>query len=354
MNSILSRIRRSKARRRAIPATALLSSIFLLVSACSSGGTAASSNAKKTVNFVNTASIVQPGSVAETNGFFSQAGLNVEFKTLATGTEGISAMLGGSADFVLGGDTRLVAAADKGLPVVAVGLAVTGYPSYLVVPASDTQTKSIADLQGKKIAVEVGSSQHAGFIRYLQALGLSPDSFKFVNLKNAAQPAALASNSVDAAVFVDPFVHGVVDKGIGRIVTTPEEISAKGGSKWPFMLITTKKYIENNKSTVQKFVDAWTCAKEYLVNNPKQALQLTTKALSDYDPKVVPYILKVFSFKTQRIDDSLQSDIKKQGQALVDLGVIKKVPDLTGYFDNSFVDNAVKSGCKKPPANGSG
>jgi len=345
----------TRRRQRTIAtAVALGAATLLVVSACSSGGGTGSSSgggtgspgSNTTVSFVNTKSVAQPGYITQNNGFFAKQGLDVKFTDLPTGTESIAAMIGGSTDFVLGGDTRLVQAAAKKLPVVAVGLAVTGYPSYLVVPASDKTTKSIDDLKGKKIAVEVGSSQDMGFVRYLQAAGLSPDMFQFVNLQNAAQPAALSSGSVAGAVFIDPFVHGVVDKGIGRIVLTPAQIAAKSGSQWPYMLLTTKQYAQKNADTVQKFVNAWTCAKEYMVKNPDQALTSTTKAFSDYDPKVVPYILDVFSYKTQEINASIQDDIKKQAQALVDTGTLKTIPDMTGYVDNSFVDKAIQTGCK--------
>jgi NitT/TauT family transport system substrate-binding protein len=318
----------------------------LLVAACSSGGgSTGGDSGPADVTYINNNGIPMPASAAATNGFFTRAGLNVTMKSLPTGTDSIGGMIGGSADFVLAGDTRLVQAASQNLPIEAVGLAQTGYPSYLMVPAKDTTTKGFADLVGKKISVEVGSSQQAGLVRYLQAIGLDPHSFQFVNVKNADSPTALSSGAVDAAVFPDPYAHASVFAGLTRAVVTPQEMTAKAGVQWPFLLVTTKAYAQAHPATVQKFVDAWVCTKNFLQSNPDQATTLMTAALKSYDPRVVETLEQVTNWKPQVIDQALVTDIQAQAKALIDLGTLKSVPDLNGYIDNSFVEKAMQTGC---------
>jgi len=325
-----------------------------LAAGCSSGGdsspaaavgSAGTAGGGTPVTFINNNGIPMPASAAQTEGLFSKQGLAVQMKSLPTGTDSISGMIGGSADFVLAGDTRLIQAASQDLPIVAVALAQTGYPSYLAVPASDHTTKGFADLVGKKISVEVGSSQHAGLVRYLQAIGLDPKSFQFVNIKNADSPTALAGGSVAGAVFPDPYAHASQLKGVSRLVITPQEMVAKSGVQWPFMLITTKKYAKDHADTVQKFVNAWTCAKKDLVADPARAATLTTAALKSYDPRVIPDLLATTFWKQQVIDPPLLADIEQQGKALIELGTLKALPDLNGYVDNSFVNRALQENC---------
>ena len=341
-----SRSSRRAALKRAARTTLALS-VVLGIAACSSTASGASSNTGKVANvtYVGVVGLPMPESAAQTEGFFAKAGVKVTEKTLVAGTNAMAAMVGGSTDFAVGGDTRLVQSAAQGLPIVAVGLQQTDFPSYLVVPAADHTTKSFADLKGKKIAIEVGSSQQAGVVRYLEAVGLSPDSFDWVNLAKDAAVAAVASKSVAAAVFTDEFEYAAVSKKIARVILTPKQFSAKSGAQWPFMLMTTKKLIAQHPDVVQKFVDGWTCAKEYLVKNPAKARSLMRAQFKNYDPQLVTNLMSNTSWTQQTINKSLVTDIKAQGKALITLGALKSVPSLNGYIDNSFVEKAIQT-CK--------
>jgi ABC-type nitrate/sulfonate/bicarbonate transport system substrate-binding protein len=318
---------------------------FALTACGSPTTTGSSASGSPVVTYIDNTALPMPAGAAMTKGFFAKNNITVQTKKLATGTAAMTAMIGGSADFVIASDSRLLQSVEQKLPIVAIGLAQTGYPSYLAVPASDHTTKSFADLKGKKIGTTVGSAQYVGLIRYLQAEHLDPKSFQFVNIPDANEAAALGSGSISAAVFPNPYAVSAEAKGISRNVITPDKIAAPTGVTFPYLLLTTQQFIDKNANAVQRFVNAWTCAKQYLDGNPTEAKDLLAKALPDYDSTVISGTLAYTSWKQQTIDSGMQTDIAADAKVLADLGVIKGVPDWKKSINNTFVNKALQSGC---------
>lgn len=300
------------------------------------------------INYVGVVGLPMPESAAETQSFFEAQGLEVTQKELTAGTNAMSAMVGGSTDFAVGGDTRLIQSAAQELPIVAIALQQTGYPSYLVVPDGDDSTAGFEDLVGKKIGIEVGSSQHAGIVRYLRDEGLDPDDFEWVNLAKTAAVAALESNSVDAAVFTALYAKSTEIEGIGRTVITPQQFTEASGVRWPFMLMTSQRMIDERPEDVQKFVNGWTCAKKFLVDNPEDAETLMQEQLPEYDPEIITAMINDTNWEDGAIGDDLVEDMQAQGEALIEMGSLDAVPDLEGYIDNSFVEEALTVNCETP------
>jgi len=297
------------------------------------------------VRYIDNKALPMPAAAAVAKGFFAKTNVTVQMKELETGTSAMTAMIGGSADLVIAADGRLLQAWAQGLPIVAIGIAQTGYPSYLAVPAGDHATKSFADLFGKKIGTTVGSGQYTGLIRYLQAENIDPKSFQFVDIPDSNEAAALGSGSVSAAVFPNPYAVGAEVQGISRNVITPDKIAAPTGVTFPYLLLTTQQFIDKNPDAVQRFVNSWACAKRYLDTNTTEAKSLLEKELPGYDSKVITEILANTSWKQQVIDTAVQADIAADGNVLVELGLIKSMPDLTKHINNTFANKALEYVC---------
>lgn len=290
------------------------------------------------------------GAVAAAKGFYAAAGLEVENPVLATGSESIQAMIGGSAEFVTSADARLAQSAEKGLPIKAIALHGTGYLGFVVVPAGDTTSKTMEDLKGKRVAAQVGSGVYTVWLRYLSAIGLSPDDFDLVNMKVDAMPAAFGSDSIDAALMWNPLKGKVVSDGLVRDLLTPDDMSGPSGSIYPFYLETTEDIINNRPETVQKFVDAWTCSKAWIAENPDEAAEILQSTVqNNIDIDTVKTLLASVDFSTySTITDDLVQDTEAQAAELVKLGGMNAVPDISAYIDNSFVEAAVQKTCPAP------
>jgi sulfonate transport system substrate-binding protein len=90
----------------------------------------------------------------------------------------------------------------------------------------DLPIKSVADLKGKRVAVQKATIIHWGLIEALQAHGLTETDITIIDLKNADQLVALASKNVDA-VFGPSFVLPLRDKGVANIIYRSSDLGSK-------------------------------------------------------------------------------------------------------------------------------
>jgi sulfonate transport system substrate-binding protein len=149
------------------------------------------------------------------SGALKSAQYQVNFATFPAGPPAVSAIQGGSIDLTLTADTPAIFAQAGGVPlkVVAVTQPVApGASLGLVVPKGSTIT-SLAGLKGAKIAAASGT-----ILQYvaIQALNGSVGGWQnatIVNLNPALALAALTSNSVQAAVLIQPYLAEAVQSG---------------------------------------------------------------------------------------------------------------------------------------------
>lgn len=298
------------------------------------------------VRYIN--NVAQPlvGLVGDERGFFADAGVNVEFTQIETGTEAIAAMLGGSADFVTAADARLLQAASQNLPVVAIAIHNTGFLGNLLVRADNEDVQDMADLVNQRMGVQVGSGVHTAWLRYLDAVGLSEDDFEVVNLAVADMPAALEGNSIDGALMWQPHASRSVEEGLTRIVMTTFDIADPVGIIYPFYLLTTRDLVEQRPEAVQRFVNAWVCAQQWIDANPSEAADVLQPAFEGVDRSIVEAIFEEQRYADhQVIDDQVIEDTIGQGEKLVETGGLPSVPDLGDFVDTSFTESALSAGC---------
>jgi sulfonate transport system substrate-binding protein len=90
----------------------------------------------------------------------------------------------------------------------------------------DLPIKTVADLKGKRVAVQKATIIHWGLIEALHAHRLTETDITIIDLKNADQLVALASKNVDA-VFGPSFVLPLRDKGVANIIYRSSDLGPK-------------------------------------------------------------------------------------------------------------------------------
>src|SRR3990167_7380971 len=116
--------------------------------------------------------------VAIEKGYLSAQGLDVKHASEGTATEVLEAMVGGSTDFGIASPSRIEVMARKKLPIKAIALNAYGFTGSVVVPKKDTTTKTMVDLKGKAVAVQLGTGTYGVWARYLKTQGLSTKDFR--------------------------------------------------------------------------------------------------------------------------------------------------------------------------------
>ncbi|KAB0677515.1 ABC transporter substrate-binding protein [Aureimonas leprariae] len=128
----------------------------------------------------------------------------VSFANFSSGPLRLEAIRAGAAQVGAVGDVPPILAQFSDADVVIVGAVITSGDSTIFATAPDSGIKTHADLKGRKVGINVGTSQQATVLRNLRAAGLSIADIEPVNLGLAEFADALRANQIDAAVLKQP------------------------------------------------------------------------------------------------------------------------------------------------------
>ena len=210
--------------------------------------------------------------IADAKGFiadeFKGTPTKVEF-TYFTGTGPAinEALSNGQLDFASYGAVPNIIGKANGLDTVI--LASYGGTTIFGAARPDLDIKSIADLKGKKVAIQKATIIHWGLITALKNAGVSEKDITIVDLKNADQLAAIAAKSVDA-VFGADFLLPLEAKGVAKIFYKSSDTGASGDGFGAFLV--TDKFRKAYPDATQKVVTGFVKAAHWLADDKNLSL----------------------------------------------------------------------------------
>ncbi|MBN8754777.1 MULTISPECIES: sulfonate ABC transporter substrate-binding protein [Variovorax] len=133
-------------------------------------------------------------------------GVSVKWTEFTAGPVQLEALNVGSIDFGDVGEAPPIFAQAAGAPLAYVGATVVRPQSEAVLVPKASAIKTVAELKGKKIALNKGSNVHYFIVKLFEKHGLSYADLNLVYLPPADARAAFEKGSVDAWVIWDPFL----------------------------------------------------------------------------------------------------------------------------------------------------
>jgi NitT/TauT family transport system substrate-binding protein len=266
-----------------------------------------------------------PAYVAYETGIFKKYGLDVELEVIATAWLIPKALENGSTQFALLPWTRVAASDEEESKLVVV--AGSGHEEAAIVLRKG---KNIEDV--KKVVVPL-----RGGMKDLTAMGLIR-SLGWTDVELLRQPSgdgaiiAFFGGGADAASMVEPYATMLEQQGIGTVVK-------RTGDLWPgapgCSLSTTTAMRDSDPESVQKFVNAFLEAVDFVHNHRKETAQIAQK----YIGINANYIEKALASNSPQVNAIRnQESMDKIINLMLELGYLKKRP--TGYCDLSFLDEA--------------
>jgi len=144
-----------------------------------------------------------PNQFAQAEALYDEAlGVTVNWRAFETGVQMSAAMAGGAVQIAFSqGVPPFVVASSAGLEIELVGVAVTYDDNdNCVVHASEGITAENAlDLEGKRVAVPLGTAAHYGMLRQMEHFGVDTTTMSIVDLSPADGAAAIARGDVAMA-----------------------------------------------------------------------------------------------------------------------------------------------------------
>src|SRR5579884_736273 len=263
----------------------------VIVAACGSANTntGSSSSLKKVSIGLGYIPDIQfaPFYVAQSKGYYKDAGLDVTFHHGIV-NDLIGSMVLGKDNFVFAsGDEELVARS-KNLQVVDVATIFQRYPVSLIVPA-DSSISTLADLKGHSIGVPGPyGATYTGLLALLYSAHLSLSDVHVQSI-GFTQVAALLGHKVDAVM--------------GYSNNEPLQLNARGFKVRTFDvsdyqplvsngIITTEATLNSQPQMVREFVQATIKGLRDVIANPAEAVQISKSYIADLNTATAMAVLQ--------------------------------------------------------------
>nr|WP_145547086.1 sulfonate ABC transporter substrate-binding protein [Variovorax boronicumulans] len=211
-------------------------------------------------------------------------GVAIQWTEFTAGPVQLEALNVGSIDFGDVGEAPPIFAQAAGAPLAYVAATVPRPASEAVLVPGQSAIRNVADLKGKKIALNKGSNVHYFIVKLFEKHGLAYSDLNLVYLPPADARAAFEKGSVDAWVIWDPFL-AAAEKTLGaRVLADAQGVvgnrayyfsSLDYAAKNADMLAIVTEEIDALDRWAESHKDAFAAELAALLGLPKAVLDLS-------------------------------------------------------------------------------
>ncbi|HEV8021640.1 MAG TPA: ABC transporter substrate-binding protein [Candidatus Lustribacter sp.] len=191
---------------------------------------------------------------AQKTGMFAKAGIDIDLGRLPTGAAVTTAVATGNLNIGKSTFFAVVAAFQRGLPLVVLAPAViydSRFPNGALVVPKDSPIRTVADLNGKVISVNnLSEPTRPATELWLQKNGMAKDVVKFVEIPMSAMSAALDSNRADIAFLTVPVIDEVL--ATGRYRTLEPVLNYIAPRWWFSAIIASRDWAVANRDAAKR------------------------------------------------------------------------------------------------------
>ncbi|MDQ0891781.1 NitT/TauT family transport system substrate-binding protein [Paenibacillus sp. V4I9] len=322
-----------------------LASIITLTTACSSKpatdkvtGKAAADDKALTVT-LPTWPGYGPLFLAKEKGFFKQRGVNIDLTIIDGLGERKQALAGGKVQGMATATDVTVSVAASYVPLGIVWVFDDSYGGDGIL--AKKEIASPADLKGKKIALEVGSTSHIFLLKVLEKAGLSDKDVEIVQMSAGDAGAAFVAGKVDAAVTWEPWLSKGTAAG-GKVLVSSKDLTGIIVDSVSF----ASDVIKNQPEKMKAFVAAMNDAMVYWKANDSESIKIMANGLkmSEEEFKATVGSLKFYGLEDNKVQmgtadkpGPIYSTAKSAADFYFSKKLIEKAPDVNQLIVPSFV-----------------
>lgn len=251
-------------------------------------------------------------------------GTRVQWIEFPAGPQLLEALAVGSLEIGLTGDSPPVFAQSAGKDLRYVGAEPPKPRSSAILVKEDAPIRSLADLKGKKIALQKGSSAHFLTVRAVAKAGLQWSDITPIYLPPSDARAAFERGSVDAWAIWDPFYAATEVDVKPRVLTNGEGLSGNNS----FYLASTA-FTQNHPDALLAIFEELTRADAYVQSHRKEAAQLIADFSGLSLATVERFIERRPRSPTGPLPAELVADQQRVADTFLELGLIPKAIQVT-------------------------
>lgn len=280
--------------------------------------------------------------IAIEKGWFKEAGVNVDFQWFEY-VASMDAFAAGQVDAVAVASPDALYTGATGAKNIAILLNDYSDGNDMVVAGPGIE--NMADLEGKKVGVEIGFVSHLLLLKGLESVGLTESDVELVNTPTHQTPQTLASGDVDAIVAWQPN-SGQALKAVPGSKSVYSSADAKGLIY--DLLVVTPESLNERKEDWTKVIEVWYRVVDFLKDeaNTEEALEIMSARVNLSPEEYAPIVKGTYFLTAEESKkvleksagfDSLYGSLKISDDFLVDYEVYSESQDIDSYVDPSIV-----------------
>jgi len=209
----------------------------------------------------------------------------VQWIEFPAGPQMLEALNIGSLDVGSTGDIPPLFAQAAGADLVYIGAEPAKPSAEVILVRNDSAFRQVADLKGRKVALQKGSSSHNLVLRALNKAGLGFKGIQPVYLTPADARAAFEHGSVDAWAVWDPYVSLALSEGHSRKLADGQGLGLSGP-----IYTARRAYAAENGEFIHSLLDQLTAAEELTRSDRAGSLKVLSASMGLPEAVVASYV----------------------------------------------------------------
>lgn len=256
-------------------------------------------------------------------------GFGVKWVEFPAGPQLLEGLNVGSVDIGFVGEAPPIFAQAAGAKFYYIGNDPAAPQAEAIVVRQDSPLKSVAELKGRKVALNKGSNVHYLLVRLLEKNGLKLSDITPVYLPPADARAAFESKNVDAWVIWDPFT-AAAEKQIGARVLA----DGRGVVNNYQYYLGERGFVDRNPQVIRAVFDDSVDKGKWVKANLRQAAELIAP-LQGLPVDVTELSLRRYEFAVRPLTTEVIADQQKIADTFFDL---KLIPKAVNVRDAAWTD----------------
>jgi sulfonate transport system substrate-binding protein len=248
----------------------------------------------------------------------AEKGVSVKWTEFPSGPVLLEALNVGSIDFGTVGEAPPIFAQAAGANLVYVGHEPASPASEAIVVPKTSAIRSLADLKGKKIALNKGSNVHYLLVKALEKAGIAYADVQTIFLPPADARAAFERGAVDAWAIWDPFL-AAAEKQLGARVLA----DGKGLVSNHQFYLAARPYAGANAEIVRILIEEVANVDEWGRANPADVAAILTQQ-TGLEPAVVALAASRYGYGVKALSPEVFAEQQRIADVFTRLKLIPK------------------------------
>jgi NitT/TauT family transport system substrate-binding protein len=293
--------------------------------------------------------------VGKAQGTFERSlgpGFRVEWKQFNAGPSVIEAIFAGALDLAYIGPSPTLNGyiQSHGDALRVVGGACSGGASLVVREGAGIAKAS--DFHGKRVASpQLGNTQDVALRAWLHSQGLATTDkggdVQVLPLANPDQLTLFLKGELDAAWAPEPWATRLIDEGHGRLFLDERTLWPNGQFVSAHLIVRTE-FLRQHPEVVRQWLSTHVDLTDWINAHPVDAKRILNGEIQKDTGKALPAaeLDEAFARLTPTWDP-LRSTLTASAQASVQAGALHRLPDLSGLYDLTLLNQVLTEKKKK-------